>query len=67
MIKYFCDICGAEIVQRNRILAGLTLTTLRAGETTQIKVNIIKDEAIFCKYCFFDAVNELDDRPKECK
>ena len=67
MTKYYCDICGEEIEDYNRI-NGIRLH----GEYSSLESKLMFDittgfagtwnAGIFCKYCIIDAVNTLDDR-----
>lgn len=77
MIRTFCDCCGEEITERNRIpesesnrLQAYVLGNLN-GVRKSIKVEVITsyngitNAGDFCKYCVLDALYKLDDRPKE--
>ena len=73
MIKYFCDVCGEEIYDANK-------TYDKEGEPGRLgivhksmMIEIITgsygvwNEGDFCKYCIFDTIKEMDDRPKKEK
>lgn len=75
MIRYFCDCCGEEIADTNRIesdkgrLLGVLRSKLRPpGEPLQVEVTTALGSSWngghFCKYCVIDAVNTKDDRPQ---
>ena len=78
MIKRFCDICEAEIDDRNDPKIGSDTYRLNAtiqGKykptgATKLKVEILtsldgtSNKGDFCKYCILDALYKLDDRPK---
>lgn len=71
MIKYFCDCCGGEIIERDKKgrnpLHRLTANLKRGGAELQVEVIETKDGTSnageFCKYCVLDALRGLDDRP----
>lgn len=71
MIKRYCDCCGDEIIDRNKIddnLSRLTGALRKPGGTSLLKVQVItaKDSSWnkgeFCKYCVIDALMKADDR-----
>jgi hypothetical protein len=76
MIKYFCDMCESEITNKNRAKGGESVTD-RLGTTLRRKGNSLHVEVmtgdgegnanggLFCKYCILDALQALDDRPRE--
>jgi hypothetical protein len=76
MIRYFCDCCGEEIADTNRItgsdkgrLLGVRRSRLKpAGEPLQVEVTTalgsIWNGGHFCKYCVIEAVASQDDRPQ---
>ena len=72
MIKKFCDICGAEMNDRNSPNFGANKTRLaaklkRLDVELGVEVIVSKDGASnvgdFCKHCVLDALYKLDDRP----
>ncbi len=75
MVKYYCDLCGDEIVKNNEMptvligekkakVHGRGLITLH----TRIEVGDGNGDRnvdhIFCKYCVIDSVANLDNRDK---
>jgi hypothetical protein len=73
MIKRYCDCCGNEITNKNKIDGENSRLTgeirKRAGQVMlRIEVITAKDNkwnnGDFCKYCVIDAILKLDDRPK---
>lgn len=76
MIRYFCDCCGEEIADANRIEGsdkGRLLAILRPRVKTQtepLQVEVTTalgstwNAGHFCRYCVIDAVNTKDDRPR---
>lgn len=76
MIKYFCDLCGAEISEQNRPRGGTVPGRLgvekvdsknpdRMFEIEVITgVNRCWNNGELCKYCIIDMINEADDRPR---
>jgi len=79
MVRRYCDCCGEEITDKNRVGdAHWRLTAKiepkknsRSCKSLIVEVITAKDGAWndgdFCKYCIIDAINKLDDRPKECE
>jgi len=75
MIKRYCDCCGVEIIDSNKIdddkfrLATEVKTKDKTKSPLRIQVITAKDncwnDGDFCKYCIIDAVNRLDDRPTD--
>jgi len=74
MIKYFCDCCGVEITQENKLPEGRMKTAVYAKDVklkTQMTVEVITglnevyNTGDFCKHCVLDALKDLDDRPEE--
>lgn len=75
MIRYFCDCCGEEIADSNRIegsdkgrLMGMLRCKLKPpGEPLQVEVTTALGSSWngghFCKYCVIEAVASKDDRP----
>lgn len=72
MIKHFCDCCGNEITDENEIpikfIAKRTSSTkvkkkIELTVTMIVSKNDVANDGDFCKYCAFDAVKYLDDRP----
>ena len=66
MIKKYCDGCGSAITDANSICGREHITIGDAKLPNVVVTHQWKktDEALHtCKYCFFDAVNALDDRP----
>jgi len=72
MKKTFCDHCGTEIDTRNCVSngAGLITESKKIGSPT-LHIQIMlgkaseKVDGDFCKYCVIDAIDKLDDRPKQ--
>lgn len=78
MIKTFCDCCGHEITAKNspdcdgknlgRLTAQVNPKT-PGGETMAVQVITAGEgtwnKGHFCKYCVIDAINRLDDRPRD--
>jgi len=73
MIKRYCDCCGDEITDANRIDGDnhrLQGEIRKPGGPVMLRVQVItaKDsswnDGDFCKYCVIDAINKADDRPK---
>jgi hypothetical protein len=75
MIRYFCDCCGEEIADKNRIegsdkgrLLGVQRPKIKT-QTDPLQVEVTTalgsswNAGHFCKYCVIDAVNSQDDRP----
>lgn len=77
MIKRFCDCCGDEIVDSNRIDPSYNnrfsagIKKHEDGAVLTVEVVTAKDATWnagdFCKYCIIDAVNEADDRPRHAR
>jgi len=78
MVKYFCDSCGVEITKSNSVCGGKmcsgrlgAIVKAKKGRVNSLSVEIITslnataNDGIFCKYCVLDALQALDDRPKE--
>lgn len=73
-VRYFCDCCGNEITDANRIesdkgrLFGILRSKVK-GQTEPLQVEVTTalgstwNAGHFCKYCVIDAVNSKDDRP----
>ncbi|RLI63016.1 MAG: hypothetical protein DRO67_06445 [Candidatus Asgardarchaeum californiense] len=72
MIKRYCDKCGDEIIDKNKIEKNAFRTTIRTDNSNialmQIEIipskNFVWADSDLCKYCVIDAINKLDDRPK---
>lgn len=75
MRRVFCDMCGAEMNDRNTPRLGSTSNRLAAkvrsaNAMTEVGVEVIQshngvsNDGDFCKYCILDALNTLDDRPR---
>lgn len=73
MIKRYCDCCGDEITDRNKVdgeHSRLTGEVRKLGGHVMLRVEVItaKDstwnDGDFCKYCIIDAITRADDRPK---
>lgn len=76
MIKRFCDVCGAEITDENKVAFSDGPERLRAevkqkgvnGNSLVVQVmtalNNTSNDGDFCKYCILDALYKLDDRPQ---
>ena len=76
MIKRFCDCCGAVLDKRNTAptneggIERLQAKVKKGGKVLlQVEVITAKgstwNDGEFCKYCIIDAINQLDDRPKQ--
>lgn len=67
MNKVFCDHCNAEITNKN-IATPENLCSKIERNNVQVAVRInhndIAQYGDFCKYCIFDVIYTLDDRPK---
>ena len=81
MIKYYCDICGDEITETNKVPSTFQgeLVSKVSGIKKKLKVvlDFPKDTGFAidengntkdwtCKYCMIDAINTQDDRAKAC-
>jgi len=72
VIKRYCDKCGDEIIDKNKIEKNAFRTTIRTDNSNialmQIEIipskNFVWADSDLCKYCVIDAINKLDDRPK---
>lgn len=76
MIKHFCDVCGDEITEKNRLdenvePARLRTTLYRNGMQLGVEVITVRNGTAnsgeFCKYCVLDALYKLDDRPQSAQ
>ena len=77
MIKHYCDKCGEEITDINRMTQSAFRTVIKDKDVTLLAVEVMPlgafsfkpDEPYqVCKYCVLDAINEKDDRFKiTCK
>ena len=77
MIRHFCDECGAEITRKNMCGKDSSGNRLSGkGDTSKPTPGVlffdvmtgkgnITNDGEFCKYCVIDAINKLDDRPKQ--
>ncbi len=73
MIKLYCDCCGVNITDKNKIGWGKDSLSAeiktRKGSAFILRVIIGEgnswESADFCKYCVIDALNKADDRVKE--
>lgn len=55
--KIYCDNCNCEIDDNNKAPSEI--------ETSQgFTIDISIEDIDLCRYCFINAVNKLDDRPK---
>jgi hypothetical protein len=67
--KFFCDFCGDEITDLNRIkgsrLCGsvIALGGFKLGFEVIHAKDSVSNSGDWCKYCVIDAVKSLDDRP----
>lgn len=63
MVKYFCDVCNAEITKENEFayikldIGGHKI--ILAWDREEARTT----EDVLCKYCVIDKVKSLDDRP----
>lgn len=72
MIRRFCDLCGAEMTERNTPFGGsigrmgTKLKRLDCVMTVEVITgrDSTSNAGDFCKHCILDALQELDDRPK---
>ena len=68
MKKVFCDKCGEQITDQNRMSKD-ALSRIIKGVTilAEVKITFVdkKDEVDICKYCQIDAIKKLDDRPDD--
>lgn len=75
MVRYFCDQCSLEIkeseTRERNPLHRLTVTIGKGDRTLTVEVVESKDGVAnaghFCRYCVIDAINKLDDRPRELR
>jgi hypothetical protein len=67
MKKQFCDKCEAEITKSNWFSINGSLEVEVADHKFHVKIaqNEIAMNFDVCRYCILDAINQLDDRPKE--
>jgi len=72
MIKVYCDFCGKEITDHNRIDDGhfrLKAEVVSRGGKHRMQVEVLtgldgtSNRGEFCKYCVIDAIKAADDRP----
>jgi hypothetical protein len=66
MTKLFCDICNRELTDDylNRIPTVIFKDSKKYEDKLIIAEITDPKEKDICMYCFIDAVNKLDDRPK---
>jgi hypothetical protein len=65
-VKYFCDQCGDEITNRNKIETGRLKASIgHLGVEVIVSQNQTANDGEYCKYCVLDALYKLDDRPRE--
>lgn len=72
MKKTFCDVCNAPMTGANKMEddEGFLLSITVPVTLVELTVNVGIDSASgaddfdICKYCVFDAIAKLDDRPK---
>jgi len=65
-VKYFCDQCGEEITEENKIKSGRLKTSIgHLGIQVLMSKDKTANDGDFCKYCVLDALYKLDDRPKK--
>ena len=66
-VKYFCDICGVELIETNVLqkIEGSSLHVRygKLGIQFIMYNNNTSNSGDHCKYCIFDAIAGLDDRP----
>jgi hypothetical protein len=76
MIKRYCDCCGDEITDRNKLCGGRSRLTgeihnRKSHMVLRVEVIVAKDntwnDGDFCKYCVIDAIMLADDRPQGVK
>ena len=77
MIRRFCDVCDNELTSKNEIAGGTGRLQRLSHESAPGKAGKVMFEVTtgiangtwnsgdFCKYCVIDAINKLDDRPRE--
>lgn len=74
MIKHYCDICGQEITAKTKKPDNQMFGEIKSGcglPSLTIQVGVYEidprgdEDADVCKYCIIDAVNMVDDRPKQ--
>lgn len=67
MTKHFCDKCGTEINDKTRysqLEATVEAPENRGGMEVVVMATVRGADVMFCKYCVFDTVARLDDRPR---
>lgn len=71
-IKYYCDVCCSEIEGPESGALITEVIQLRFGRAAKLtfSAQIVNDKGAhiswdLCKYCVIDAVNKLDDRPRQ--
>ena len=72
MIRRFCDLCGAEMTERNTPFGGsigrmgAKLKRLDCVMTVEVITgrDSTSNAGDFCKHCILDALQDMDDRPK---
>ena len=72
MKKYYCDCCGVELDDSNHAKNNLN-SQIKSSVSKEIKLTVevvcaknhTWNDGDWCKYCVIDAINELDDRPRE--
>lgn len=68
--KFFCDFCGQEITDLNRIkgsrLSGsvVALQGFKLGFEVIHAKDSVSNAGDWCKYCIIYAIKSLDDRPR---
>lgn len=78
--KYFCDMCGNELVEgKNKVPKGAEQNFRLQGKYCRRRLDPtlsfeimtgrgnLMNSGDWCKYCIIDAVNSLDDRPQQAK
>ena len=72
MIKRFCDMCNTEMIVDDTPNMGRHKASISVNlnEFTSISIEVVSHRSDVknsdvCKYCIFDTIYELDDRPKE--
>ena len=74
MQKLFCDHCEVELDHNNAmsVNSGLVIEIKKLGKPS-LHVQVLEGNGThpnegsieFCKYCIIDAVNTIDDRPRQ--
>lgn len=76
MIRRYCDSCGVEIADNNKVPFNNGKDRLQTSIQSKVNKMIKLDVEVmiglngtanagdWCKYCILDALQKLDDRPK---